>query len=129
MLCILFLCCFLHRRAYPDSFGCWLSRIFRRDNIDQLRKIASVLGTTDLLEYCEKCSVKLTPELQKAIGNNPVRRPWPSLASRDCPNSSREGLDLLEKLLVYDHTCRLTAAEAMMHPFFDDVRSEIIGGS
>jgi serine/threonine protein kinase len=35
---------------------------------------------------------------------------------------SREGIDLLDQLLVYDHEKRLTAREAMMHPFFDDVR-------
>ena len=37
----------------------------------------------------------------------------------------REGLDLLDKLLVYDHEKRLNAKEAMNHSFFDEVRAEI----
>lgn len=31
---------------------------------------------------------------------------------------SPEALDLLDKLLRYDHQQRLTAAEAMQHPYF-----------
>lgn len=31
---------------------------------------------------------------------------------------SAEALDLLDKLLRYDHQQRLTAAEAMQHPYF-----------
>jgi casein kinase II subunit alpha len=33
-------------------------------------------------------------------------------------------LDLLNKLLVYDHAKRLTAKEAMKHPFFDELKKE-----
>jgi casein kinase II subunit alpha len=32
------------------------------------------------------------------------------------------GLDLINKILVYDHRTRLTALEAMQHPFFDGFR-------
>ena len=31
-------------------------------------------------------------------------------------------IDLLEKMFTYDHTRRITAAEALMHPYFDEVR-------
>ena len=75
-----------------------------------------------MVSYCKKMSVQLTPELQKAVEDFPVRRPWVSLVPRGGPDPDRQGLDLLDKLLVYDHTHRLTAAEAMNHSFFDDVR-------
>jgi casein kinase II subunit alpha len=42
------------------------------------------------------------------------------------PMPSKEGIDLLDQLLVYDHEKRLTAREAMMHPFFDDVRDLVV---
>jgi len=42
--------------------------------------------------------------------------------SSGTPIPSPEGIDLLDQLLVYDHEKRLTAREAMMHPFFDNVR-------
>jgi casein kinase II subunit alpha len=33
-------------------------------------------------------------------------------------------MDLLKKMLVYDHEMRLTAKQAMAHPYFDPVREE-----
>ena len=36
------------------------------------------------------------------------------------PNASHEALDLLDKLLRYDHGERLTAAEALSHPYFSE---------
>lgn len=33
-------------------------------------------------------------------------------------------IDLVTKMLTYSPIRRLTPAEAMMHPFFDDLRSE-----
>jgi len=41
---------------------------------------------------------------------------------RSAPLPSNEGIHLLDNLLVYDHDRRLTAQEAMAHPFFDEVR-------
>lgn len=35
---------------------------------------------------------------------------------------SPEGLDLISKLLIYDHMERLTAQEVLNHSFFDEVR-------
>lgn len=37
----------------------------------------------------------------------------------------QQGLDLLDKLLVYNHEKRWNAKEAMTHEFFDDVRDQI----
>jgi len=99
-----------------------------RDNVDQLAKIAAVLGTPDLLEYCDRYSIRLTAELRKAVGcgteRNTGRRPWDSMCAPGCPTPSAEGKDLLDRLLVYDHFERLSAAEAMLHPFFDSVRGK-----
>ena len=94
-----------------------------RDNVDQLTKISAVLGTPDLFEYCNKYNVTLSSELKKAVGyRQNMRREWISMCAPGCPTPCDDGLDLLDKLLVYDHKKRLTATEAMKHPFFDSVR-------
>ncbi|KAJ2084537.1 Casein kinase II subunit alpha, partial [Coemansia sp. S142-1] len=37
---------------------------------------------------------------------------------------STEAMDFLDRLLRYDHMERLTAKEAMSHPYFDPVREK-----
>lgn len=113
--------------------------LFRgKDNLDQLGKIVSVLGSRDLLIYCEKYGINLSVEMKKVIRkytvkSNPSgrRKPWLSLLDSTSANikgggpvplPSQEAINLLDQLLVYDHELRLTAREAMMHPFFDEVR-------
>ncbi len=121
--------------------------LFRgKDNVDQLGKIVSVLGSNDLMKYVEKYGLELSNDINKAITKytlrtNPTgrRKPWLSLIASSTGSSkkkgvneirpklpSQEGLNLLDQLLIYDHEQRLTAREAMMHPFFDDVR-DIVG--
>lgn len=39
-----------------------------------------------------------------------------------CPNLSAEGLNLLDAFLQYDPQKRITAKEALAHPYFSDVR-------
>jgi casein kinase II subunit alpha len=100
-----------------------------RDNLDQLGKIIGVLGTSDLLSYMTKYKVDLKPELRKVIAKYVVRgghkKAWMDLILPECPVPSDEGLDLLDKLLVYDHAERLTAKQAMGHAFFDSVRERV----
>merc|ERR1711916_234521 len=40
------------------------------------------------------------------------------------PNASEEAVDLLEKLLVFNPEERLTAAQALAHPFFAELHEE-----
>ena len=37
-----------------------------------------------------------------------------------CPNLSEQGCDLLDKLLQYDPSKRLSASQALEHPFFSE---------
>ena len=106
-----------------------------KDNVDQLAKIVSVLGTPDFLAYTSRIKVELSPALRKIIeecaireGNQgPVRKrvPWLSFRAAGTPLPSEESLDLMDKLLVYDHDARLTAKEAMAHPYFNEVRDRV----
>jgi casein kinase II subunit alpha len=113
------------------SFGATIASIvFRREpffhgksNTDQLVQIARVLGTDDLYKYLKKYNLTLGPEYED-LGHY-TRRPWTRFIN---PNNNHlicdEVLDLIDKVLRYDHQERLTAKEAMMHPYFDLVRND-----
>ena len=64
--------------------------------------------------------IKLTFEqiefLDGVIGTGHVMS-WKEI----CPRLSDEGIDLLSKLLRYDPEKRITASEALQHPFFKDI--------
>ncbi|KAG1445009.1 hypothetical protein G6F56_010068 [Rhizopus delemar] len=112
------------------SYGCmFASMIFRKepffhghDNYDQLVKIARVLGTDELFKYTAKYAIKLDSEYDTILGRH-IRKPWTKFVTADNQLfATDDALDFLDKLLRYDHQERLTAKEAMEHPYFDVVR-------
>lgn len=108
------------------SVGCMLAAIifkkepfFRGDsNNDQLVQIAKVLGTKDLMNYVNKYGIKLSEDYDSILGDY-TRKPWSSFINNDNQHLiSNEVIDLIDKLLTYDHQLRPTASEALAHPFF-----------
>uniref|UniRef100_A0A3P9CIQ9 non-specific serine/threonine protein kinase n=1 Tax=Maylandia zebra TaxID=106582 RepID=A0A3P9CIQ9_9CICH len=113
------------------SLGCMLaSMIFLKepffhgqDNYDQLVRIAKVLGTDELFGYLHKYHIELDTRFKDMLGQ--TRKRWEQfIQSENQHLVSPEALDLLDKLLRYDHQQRLTAAEAMQHPYFYPVVKE-----
>lgn len=115
------------------SLGCVISgMVFKRepffyghDNYDQLVKITRVLGSDDLHAYLNKFKLTLDPQYNGLLDKHP-RKPWSKFVNAEnrhlcCP----EVLDLVDKMLVYDHTKRILPIEAMDHPYFDPVRDQI----
>lgn len=108
------------------SLGCMLaSMIFRKepffhghDNYDQLVRIAKVLGTEDLYDYIDKYNIELDPRFNDILGRHSRKRWERFVHSENQHLVSPEALDFLDKLLRYDHQSRLTAREAMEHPYF-----------
>eukprot|EP00007_Cunea_sp_BSH-02190019_P008715 CAMPEP_0174231680 /NCGR_PEP_ID=MMETSP0417-20130205/2153_1 /TAXON_ID=242541 /ORGANISM="Mayorella sp, Strain BSH-02190019" /LENGTH=347 /DNA_ID=CAMNT_0015309605 /DNA_START=140 /DNA_END=1183 /DNA_ORIENTATION=+ len=107
------------------SLGCMLAGIiFRkepffhgRDNYDQLVRIARVLGTEELYSYLDKYGIVLDPHLQQMVSTH-KRRPWKRFVTPECAFlCTPEAIDFVDKLLQYDHQARLTAKEAMSHPY------------
>jgi len=116
------------------SVGCMLaSMIFKietffngRDNQDQLVKIVRVLGTEKLYDYVEKYKIGMDNALAACIGRH-HQKPWKKWINwRNEAYCVPDAIDLLDKLLRYDHQERLTAAEAMQHEFFDPVREDVL---
>lgn len=100
--------------------------------------IATISGTPDLIAYISKCRLNVSPEVKKIItkysgrerddsegSERRHRTSWLSFCTAECPRPSPDSFDLLDKLLVYDQEVRLTAREAMAHPFFDAVRDRV----
>ncbi|XP_049622642.1 casein kinase II subunit alpha-like [Suncus etruscus] len=108
------------------SVGCmFASMIFLKepffpglDNNDQLVKIVKVLGTEALYEYINKYNIELDPRYGELLGRH-SRKHWERFINEDNEHlTSSEALDFVDKLLCYDHQTRLTAREAMDHPYF-----------
>jgi casein kinase II subunit alpha len=124
--------------------------IFRKEpffhgnsNADQLVKIAKVLGTDDLFDYLDKYEIELDAQYDDILGRF-QKKPWHSFVNSENQRFvSNEAIDFLDKLLRYDHAVcdqldflphialltsnsqeRLTAKEAMAHPYFAPIRDE-----
>ncbi|KAK6938598.1 Protein kinase domain, partial [Dillenia turbinata] len=124
------------------SLGCMFAgMIFRKepffyghDNHDQLVKIARVLGTDDLNAYLNKYHLQLVLKLLLEEWSCKIRclnlademshlLTSPTKMLQGQKDKSSEAIDFLDKLLRYDHQDRLTAKEAMAHPYFVQVRA------
>ncbi|OSD05406.1 kinase-like protein [Trametes coccinea BRFM310] len=112
------------------SSGCiFAAMLFRRenffrgrDNDDQLLKIVKVLGSDDFERYLAKYGLYLQTYDDELVQSHP-KVPWTKFVTADNRHIvSTDALDLLDKLLRYDHAERLTAAEALAHSFFNAVR-------
>ncbi|KZT58944.1 CMGC/GSK protein kinase [Calocera cornea HHB12733] len=84
--------------------------------IDQLVEIIKVLGTP-------------TREQIKTMNPNYMEHKFPQIKPHPFskvfrPRTSTDAIDLVSRLLEYTPTARLSAIEAMCHPFFDELRQE-----
>jgi len=113
------------------SLGCMLAgMIFKKepffhgqDNYDQLVKIAKVLGTDDLFDYLDKYDLELDPNFDGILSTH-TKKPWTRFINAENNHLvSEAAIDLVDKLLRYDHQERLTAQEAMAHPYFAPIRA------
>ncbi|CEG35488.1 cmgc mapk protein kinase [Plasmopara halstedii] len=100
------------------SAGCILGELLGRkplfpgsSTINQLNKIFNVLGTPDItyIARIHKEAAQKWVHRQRRRSKIPFEELY--------PNANQQALDLLEKLLVYDPQKRLSAVEALMHPY------------
>uniref|UniRef100_A0A1I8GM39 non-specific serine/threonine protein kinase n=1 Tax=Macrostomum lignano TaxID=282301 RepID=A0A1I8GM39_9PLAT len=111
------------------SLGCmFASMIFKKepffhghDNYDQLVRIAKVLGTDELYAYISKYQIDLDRRFNEILARHSRKRWERFVHSENQHLVSAEALDFLDRLLRYDHNDRLTAREAMEHPYFTPI--------
>jgi len=103
-------------------FGALLFRrmpFFRgKDYASQLDAIAKVLGTTKLRQYADKYKKFMDLSILKKVGNYPSIKLKTLINSNNTHLVTNSAIDLLEQMLVYDHAKRITAKEALQHPYF-----------
>merc|ERR1712038_632212 len=108
------------------SLGCMLAgMVFRKepffhghDNYDQLVKIARVLGTDGLFDYLDKYNLELDPRFDDILGRH-SRKAWSKfVTSENQALVDSEVMDLIDRMLVYDHAARILPKEAMTHTYF-----------
>jgi glycogen synthase kinase 3 beta len=104
------------------SIGCVIAEMFLGEPIfpgtssrDQMIKIITLLGTPT------------APEIQAMSRSANVRLPQvpaQGLTKKFGPKTNPLVIDLLSKILVYDPKKRLHPLEALMHPYFDELRNQ-----
>ncbi|KAI9059604.1 Pkinase-domain-containing protein [Trametes sanguinea] len=89
--------------------------LFRgRDNQDQLLHIMRIIGTPD-----ERTLRKIATEGQTEGQAQKQYPRYPKIPfSQVLPKASPQAIDLLERLLQFDPAKRISAAEALTHPYF-----------
>lgn len=105
------------------SFGCILAQlIFKKlpffqgsSNADQICKIMKFLGMRDLKSYLKKFDIKF--EIPNC-GAQEGRMQFKYFVNDNQYIIFKDAIDLLDKILIYDHSERLTASQCLMHPFF-----------
>ncbi|KAL8281158.1 hypothetical protein RQP46_006516 [Phenoliferia psychrophenolica] len=104
------------------STGCILGELLNgsvffpgTSGIDQLVEIIKILGTP-------------TREQIKTMNPNYMEHKFPQIKpvalNRLLPKASPEAIMLLGSLLMFDPSARISAVEAMTHPFFDEIKAQ-----
>ncbi|POM70238.1 CMGC/CDK/CDC2 protein Kinase [Phytophthora palmivora] len=93
--------------------------IFPGDSeIDQLYRIFRTFGTPNETSW---------PGVTKLRDYAPTFPKWKKKDMKELfPQLDESGLHLLESMLQYDPSTRISAKEALRHPYFDDVDSEFL---
>ncbi|GLB36535.1 putative protein kinase superfamily protein [Lyophyllum shimeji] len=114
----------LGSRTYSTSIDIWScgcifaemisgTPLFRgRDNQDQLLHIMRIIGTPTDAQFQKMA--KDSPEIQLKQFQRYPKMPLQQVL----PKASREAIDLLEQLIKFDPAERISAAEALSHPYF-----------
>ncbi|XP_054152407.1 uncharacterized protein LOC128951184 [Oppia nitens] len=109
------------------SFGCVMAAvIFKKDpflagldNLDQLMRIVSVLGNQCLKNYIRKYKLNPLPQLIQILESNIKCRQWFEFVNEGNNQLATDlAIDLVDKLMIFDHKHRLTANECKQHPYF-----------
>lgn len=86
------------------------------DEMDQINKIHSIMGTppqevlAKFKRYSSHIDFNFPPKQGKGI-------------AKQLPHVSPEGVDIIVKLLAYDPEDRISARQALRHPWFQEIRA------
>lgn len=95
------------------------------DNFDQLHQITTALGTDDLEKYVKAYKIDLDPAYQEILTKQNKKDLRSFVDKSNEHLATDKALDLLSKMLLYDHNARLTAKECMEHPYFGKYNKDL----
>uniref|UniRef100_A0A5F8H9I4 mitogen-activated protein kinase n=1 Tax=Monodelphis domestica TaxID=13616 RepID=A0A5F8H9I4_MONDO len=105
------------------SVGCIMAEMLTgktlfkgKDYLDQLTQILKVTGVPGA-DFVQKLQDKAAKSYIQSLPQSPKKD-----FSQLFPRASPQAIDLLEKMLELDVDIRLTATQALAHPFFDQFR-------
>jgi casein kinase II subunit alpha len=96
-----------------------------RDIDEMIAQVAALCGTTAIMQYVDKYGLVLPQAALSQFPTNPTPGWSKVLYEMKQQKRDDEAIDLLKKLLTLDHAERITAAEALEHPFFNEIRDEM----
>lgn len=110
------------------SVGCIMAELILRsplfpgaNEIDQVEKIVSLLGTPKEEDWAHLQTLKHAAllHISKPLPSR-LRDKFPLISFIGDPTLSELGLNLIEEMLQYNPLRRITAAEALRHPWFQE---------
>jgi len=93
------------------------------DNEHQLDSIAEIVGGAAVLEWAHKYRVKIHRAERERLATFRGQSFESLISFSRRKFRDPDALDLLKKMLIVDHKERITAEEALKHPFFEMVRA------
>jgi casein kinase II subunit alpha len=94
------------------------------DDFDMVAKIAQVLGKADLEAYLTKYGIQIPEGMQKGLVKVSSKRKNLGVVFKG-RLVTPDAIDLLDQCLRYDHMTRISADEALQHPYFRQIRKEL----
>jgi casein kinase II subunit alpha len=92
---------------------------------EMVASIATVCGFETLVNYVERYGLSVPGMAITMLPSNPSPSWHRLFGIVRSSKKDEQAFDLLKKLLTVDHNDRITAREALDHPFFDSIREEM----
>lgn len=94
-----------------------------RDINEMVTDVANVCGSTAVLQYIDKFGLQLPQDARSQFPTGQTSGWKKTIQGIRAHKMDEHAIDLMKLLLTVDHTERITAAEALAHPFFDSIRN------
>ena len=109
------------------SVGCIFAELLNRKPLFAAKQPHMQLSL--ILQHLGKPSESQMKHIKSAAAREAIKEISPEVKGipweQTCPNATPEALDLLSKMLKFDPDERITAAEALRHPFLKDYHDYI----
>jgi casein kinase II subunit alpha len=87
------------------------------DDSQQLIKVAQLVGGKGIIEYAQSLGITLDDKTVETLRRTPGHG-WDLFCQKAVEMCPPEAVDLLKQMTTIDHRQRITASEALKHPFF-----------